>query len=1011
MGIDASDLGHVHDGDGSGTSSYLNRIRRHRAVACAVIETLSNLTSASLSLWLHRDPADVFTAVTLNSPSVPADFPDMAAFHAFLALADECPPEFVARVTTQPKAWRPLFQELERNILLSRGRRTEPLVRLLRDHWAWRWLELASLYSAQVSGGSDPLAWQKCFSEGLLTSQFVPIDGTDLKVLVGPVRDERRGGLDQHARLSAMVERFYETLSGRIKPHYSLDRLGQFFFSRPPLSKDDLGRAIAAIRYVFAYLGTWPDRDLDLADLQGAVIFGHALGETQVDYQSHFASDPPLTFHVPYRLLRPGEGPPDRALLFRGRNLQPPEGVSSPYSTPQGEGAPPALRLEGEADASNRFDSFGLALSRRLSKATLAIHSAGVQRGLEELLLLRYKLSDNFGVLTAHGAAAPQSPLQGTGDSAADRTADKELGRRIAREVAEVTGADIGLIYRYDYLHDHLDVVGLHSDPGLNPPIQLGDYGWMREAGHVKASRDDAVAYNAADRARPAAYNCMVPTGAMVHEMATQAKPAADSPVPHAGSILAVPIRVFGRVWGVVQVVSVHRGWFDTRDLEILQRVADLIGPYYHEHLLMKMLYNIANGPAESAADHAFVALAEELREMTLSDGACVWRADSINSDEFSLSGCSGRDDLAGPAGTGRPKIIKGATNSIAVGVMAEHEAWFAGTIGEPPLDGEWLCKPHTRTLQAAGFRFLALLPVYGESRRAVISLYSKKSPFSESWQSWGAFIAKYIGVVLSRVYGVEEKERSGRRLIAHEIVNSVRIARGSSNKVFDWSKTLPKQEIAPELHNWKSDISTYLDLIENLISGWSDAEAENVPAGVVLVTALRNTVANRPEVAVSLRDEFNSSLQPLSADMRLKKLSVNIIIDDRDVSVRIHREAMKMILSNLSSNAVKYSNLGAPIQLRVVRLKFGMRVTLRNLGTELATGEEDRIFDMEFRGSRTQEGIPGKGLGLYITKQVCDAYGITLSYDVQPAPQAGEVWHQFSLEFPKSRIEFWGTA
>lgn len=1015
MGIDKRP--HLDAGRGqSGDLSYLHRIRRDKSIARAVTNILSDLTGVPLSFWIDRAQRDVWSAIKPASASLAKPFSHIAEFHAFVALANRRPEKLMAKFGDQPQAWRLVFEALECEILLARGRRTEPLVRLLRDHWPWRWLEVASVYDARVNGSATPLAWQSQFSNGLLTSSFVPDGGSPFLVLVGPFRNAEHAE-QSYACLTQMVTTFYDVISRHRPPLYSLDRLSQFFFSRSALSNLDIVRLNEAIAYALGVLATYgPDSRMDLADLQSAVIFGHALAGVRADASTSSSGETGgISVAVNYNLLRGGDGPSDRSVLFEG-SISPLSGVTRKGSL----GANDAPAVPGVRSGNTVPPQFvgppavERALTRELSKSALAIQSASALQGLEELLLLRYKLSDNFGVLTAYGTAAPQSPLQGTGDEDADRAVDKELGRRIAREVAEVTGANIGVIYRYNYLENHLEAVGLHADTGSRRRVQLSDYEWMIEAGHNDAVRQDSVAYNAADLNHPASFASMIPAGGLTREMVTQAPPPESSSVPRGGAILAVPIRVFGRVWGVVEVVSTRPGWFDTRALEMLQRVADLIGPYYHEHLLMKMLYNIADIPADDVPGRAFVTLAEELREMTLSDAACVWLSDSMNSDEFSLSGCSGRQDLETSPDDDRPKITKDATNSIASDLVSRHRTWFAGTIGEQSLSGKWLDKPHTRSLQAAGFKYLALLPVYGEdfSRKAVISLYSRKFPFSESWQSWGAFIANYIGVVLSRVYNLAEAERSGRRVIAHEVTNAVRVARGSADKVFAWAASLPKQTaVHPELHNWQSDVTTYLDLIRDLVSAWADPETGNLPAELVVLTALRLSVASRPTFAVSLRDEFNSSLQPLSKDMRSKGVEPSVNIEQGDVSVLVHREVLKMIFSNLSANAVKYSNPGSFIQCNVNKVRYGLRMVLRNLGPALAPGEEDRIFDMEFRGARTRGRVPGKGLGLYIAKQVCDAYGITLSYDAKPTSLAGEVWHQFSLEFPGNLIDFWGYA
>jgi two-component system sensor histidine kinase QseC len=118
-----------------------------------------------------------------------------------------------------------------------------------------------------------------------------------------------------------------------------------------------------------------------------------------------------------------------------------------------------------------------------------------------------------------------------------------------------------------------------------------------------------------------------------------------------------------------------------------------------------------------------------------------------------------------------------------------------------------------------------------------------------------------------------------------------------------------------------------------------------------------------------------------------------------------MHPENLRMILNNLSANAVKYSPAGSTINCGIVDRKYTLRFFIRNIGPALEEGEDDRIFDMGFRGRRAIQHSTGSGLGLYIVKKTCELYDIDISYEPTPILGSTNVWHQFNLDFPSEIV------
>jgi signal transduction histidine kinase len=79
-------------------------------------------------------------------------------------------------------------------------------------------------------------------------------------------------------------------------------------------------------------------------------------------------------------------------------------------------------------------------------------------------------------------------------------------------------------------------------------------------------------------------------------------------------------------------------------------------------------------------------------------------------------------------------------------------------------------------------------------------------------------------------------------------------------------------------------------------------------------------------------------------------------------------------VLSNLVGNAIKFSEPGGIIELRLARIVGGIEFTVRDNGAGIAPEDTEAIFERF-----SQAGHPdrrGLGLGLYIARCIVAAHG-----------------------------------
>ncbi|WP_437300387.1 PAS domain-containing sensor histidine kinase [Sorangium sp. So ce426] len=143
-------------------------------------------------------------------------------------------------------------------------------------------------------------------------------------------------------------------------------------------------------------------------------------------------------------------------------------------------------------------------------------------------------------------------------------------------------------------------------------------------------------------------------------------------------------------------------------------------------------------------------------------------------------------------------------------------------------------------------------------------------------------------------------------------------------------------------------------------------------------------------DVAAAARDtalRFREQLTRAGCELRVKA--------GQPVAGWWDRTRVDQILSNLLSNAIKYG-AGKPIDLVVEEGADAARILVRDQGIGIAPEQQARIFG-RFERAVSERHYGGFGLGLWIVKQILDAFGGTIR--VESAPDRGST---FTVELPR---------
>jgi signal transduction histidine kinase len=94
-----------------------------------------------------------------------------------------------------------------------------------------------------------------------------------------------------------------------------------------------------------------------------------------------------------------------------------------------------------------------------------------------------------------------------------------------------------------------------------------------------------------------------------------------------------------------------------------------------------------------------------------------------------------------------------------------------------------------------------------------------------------------------------------------------------------------------------------------------------------------------------------------------------SVILDCDPVRIR-------QVLNNMITNAIKYSPWGGEVRIGLERQHDRAVLTISDRGIGIPENELGRIFEPFSRSHRSQQNIPGIGLGLYVARRIVEAHG-----------------------------------
>jgi signal transduction histidine kinase/ActR/RegA family two-component response regulator len=139
--------------------------------------------------------------------------------------------------------------------------------------------------------------------------------------------------------------------------------------------------------------------------------------------------------------------------------------------------------------------------------------------------------------------------------------------------------------------------------------------------------------------------------------------------------------------------------------------------------------------------------------------------------------------------------------------------------------------------------------------------------------------------------------------------------------------------------------------------------------------------VTNRKLRLIRERTEMNewtrATLETIRPDWEKKGLAVTFIPNGKPVELEIDPTRLTQVVTNLMTNAIKYTDAGGKITVRLTSREDGVRIAVTDTGAGLNRQEIGRIFEM-FHQSRTPhtQSVGGLGIGLTVARSLAELHG-----------------------------------
>jgi two-component system OmpR family sensor kinase/two-component system sensor histidine kinase BaeS len=245
--------------------------------------------------------------------------------------------------------------------------------------------------------------------------------------------------------------------------------------------------------------------------------------------------------------------------------------------------------------------------------------------------------------------------------------------------------------------------------------------------------------------------------------------------------------------------------------------------------------------------------------------------------------------------------------------------------------------------------------------------------------------LARRFNYMVTELERAEQQRRNLTADVAHELRNPLHIIQGNLEGMLDGVYAATPEQIEATLEETR----LLARLVEDLQT-LSLAEAGQLP--------LHHMVFSVADLLADVATSFGVEAEDANVELR-----IDVPKEGNPLELNADPDRLDQVLSNLVSNALRYTPAGGQIMLQAERIPQGVRLSVEDTGEGIPAEDLPHIFDRFWRGdrARARQGEGDSGLGLAIARQLVQAHGGQISVESQVGRGT-----RFVIEMPVAAIE-----
>jgi signal transduction histidine kinase len=256
-----------------------------------------------------------------------------------------------------------------------------------------------------------------------------------------------------------------------------------------------------------------------------------------------------------------------------------------------------------------------------------------------------------------------------------------------------------------------------------------------------------------------------------------------------------------------------------------------------------------------------------------------------------------------------------------------------------------------------------------------------------------GAVMARRLSTPISRVISTAEMISKGYFSDRTSEQSSTKEISQLTETINNLAETLETQEIlrkrltADVAHELRTPLATLQSHMEAMIDGIWKPDTERLKSCHEEIVRINRMVGDLEKLAkyesenlilnktsFNLSELIQSIIKNFQSDFMKKEIDVSFIGEEEPVMA--DRDKMSQVIVNLFSNALKFTQPGGRVEVRVKGTADITEISIKDNGRGIPADDLPHIFERFYRADKSRNRLSGgAGIGLTITKAIVEAH------------------------------------